>query len=149
MTAKELKSLESRLEKGISRIRSKKHELLFSEIEYMQKREADLQNENMFLRAKVAETDRARVQQAQQAAEDEMVAAAPMAGGSSATTELEALPATFDTREYYPPVAQVSMLAAAAAAAAAAQQYSDQHHQTALHLGYHFKVDDSTGKGLL
>ncbi|KAG8041418.1 hypothetical protein GUJ93_ZPchr0663g11370 [Zizania palustris] len=158
MTAKELKSLESRLEKGHQQnsgqrrgnIQSElEHELLFSEIEYMQKREADLQNENMFLRAKVAETDRARVQQAQQAAEDEMVAAAPMAGGSSATTELEALPATFDTREYYPPVAQVSMLAAAAAAAAAAQQYSDQHHQTALHLGYHFKVDDSTGKGLL
>ncbi|KAL5228030.1 hypothetical protein ABZP36_016295 [Zizania latifolia] len=146
MTAKELKNLESRLEKGISRIRSKKHELLFSEIEYMQKREADLQSENMFLRAKVAETERARVQQAQQAAEDEMVAA-PMAGGSSSATELEALPATFDTREYYPPVPQVSMLAAAAAAAA--QQYSDQHHQTTLHLGYHFKVDDSTGKGLL
>nr|KJB69651.1 hypothetical protein B456_011G035500 [Gossypium raimondii] len=35
---KELKSLESRLEKGISRIRSKKNELLFAEIEYMQKK---------------------------------------------------------------------------------------------------------------
>ncbi|KAB2056518.1 hypothetical protein ES319_A11G108100v1 [Gossypium barbadense] len=35
---KELMSLESRLEKGISRIRSKKNELLFAEIEYMQKK---------------------------------------------------------------------------------------------------------------
>ncbi|XP_052877268.1 agamous-like MADS-box protein AGL21 [Gossypium arboreum] len=35
---KEFKSLESRLEKGISRIRSKKNELLFAEIEYMQKK---------------------------------------------------------------------------------------------------------------
>ncbi|KAF0917704.1 hypothetical protein E2562_021206 [Oryza meyeriana var. granulata] len=143
MTAKELKSLENRLEKGISRIRSKKHELLFSEIEYMQKREAELQNENMFLRAKVAEAERAHDQQQEQAAEENEMAA-PAAGGS-ATTELEALPATFDTREYYPPAPQVSMLAAAAAAA----QYSSDrhnHHQTALHLGY-FKVD--SGKGLL
>ncbi|ESR62819.1 hypothetical protein CICLE_v10016427mg [Citrus x clementina] len=35
---KELKNMETRLEKGISRIRSKKNELLFAEIEYMQKR---------------------------------------------------------------------------------------------------------------
>ncbi|KAL6616507.1 hypothetical protein ACP70R_038777 [Stipagrostis hirtigluma subsp. patula] len=135
MTPKELKNLESRLEKGISRIRSKKHELLFAEIEYMQKREADLQNENMFLRAKIAETDRA----------EEQIVPPPPAGGE---TELEALPATFDPRGYYP---QVSMLAAAAASSS---QYSEhhpgqEHHQTALHLGYHLKVDDSAGKGLL
>nr|KJB69655.1 hypothetical protein B456_011G035500 [Gossypium raimondii] len=49
---KELKSLESRLEKGISRIRSKKNELLFAEIEYMQKKEIDLHNNNQLLRAK-------------------------------------------------------------------------------------------------
>nr|AHM92074.1 MADS-box protein 21 [Phyllostachys edulis] len=133
MTAKELKNLENRLERGIGRIRSKKHELLFAEIEYMQKREADLQSENSFLRAKMAETERAQ----QQAAEDEMVPAA--AGG----TELDALP-TFDARGYYPPV---NMLAAAA-------QYSDHHpgqdhHQTALHLGYHIKVDSAAGKGFL
>ncbi|XP_039016678.1 floral homeotic protein AGAMOUS-like [Hibiscus syriacus] len=36
---KELKSLESRLERGISKIRSKKNEQLFAEIEYMQKGE--------------------------------------------------------------------------------------------------------------
>uniref|UniRef100_A0A6N2MAV0 K-box domain-containing protein n=1 Tax=Salix viminalis TaxID=40686 RepID=A0A6N2MAV0_SALVM len=50
---KELKSLETKLEKGISRIRSKKNELLFAEIEYMQKREIDLHNNNQLLRAKL------------------------------------------------------------------------------------------------
>uniref|UniRef100_A0A0D9V8Q9 MADS-box domain-containing protein n=1 Tax=Leersia perrieri TaxID=77586 RepID=A0A0D9V8Q9_9ORYZ len=147
MTAKELKSLENRLEKGISRIRAKKHDLLFSEIEYMQKREADLHNENMFLRAKVAEAERA---DEQAAAEDEMAAAA---GGSSGA-ELEALPATFgDTREYlYPPAPpHASILAAAAAVQYSSSEHSHgghHHQQTALHLGY-FKVDDSAGKGLL
>ncbi|XP_026412851.1 floral homeotic protein AGAMOUS-like isoform X2 [Papaver somniferum] len=59
MSVKELKQLEGRLEKGISRIRSKKNELLFAEIEYMQKRELDLQNDNMYLRAKIADNERA------------------------------------------------------------------------------------------
>nr|ACD76824.1 SHATTERPROOF2-like protein [Capsella bursa-pastoris] len=58
---KELKNLESRLEKGISRVRSKKHEMLVAEIEYMQKREIELQNDNMFLRSKI--TERAGLQQ--------------------------------------------------------------------------------------
>ncbi|RWR96248.1 floral homeotic protein AGAMOUS-like protein [Cinnamomum micranthum f. kanehirae] len=60
MNVKELKQLETRLEKGISRIRSKKNELLFAEIEYMQKREIDLQNSNMYLRAKISENERAQ-----------------------------------------------------------------------------------------
>ncbi|XWS18560.1 hypothetical protein CRYUN_Cryun32bG0055800 [Craigia yunnanensis] len=48
---KDLKSLETRLEKGISRIRSKKNELLFAEIEHMQKRiaENERKQENMNL----------------------------------------------------------------------------------------------------
>ncbi|CAA7055836.1 unnamed protein product [Microthlaspi erraticum] len=66
---KELKNLESRLEKGISRVRSKKHEMLVAEIEYMQKRvktylppqEIELQNDNMYLRSKI--TERAGIQQ--------------------------------------------------------------------------------------
>ncbi|BAT87257.1 Floral homeotic protein [Vigna angularis] len=58
MTTKDLKNLESKLEKGISRIRSKKNELLFAEIEYMQKREIDLHNNNQLLRAKIAESER-------------------------------------------------------------------------------------------
>ncbi|XP_057469980.1 agamous-like MADS-box protein MADS1 isoform X2 [Actinidia eriantha] len=59
---KELKNLEGRLEKAISRIRSKKNELLFAEIEHMQKREVEMQNANMYLRAKIAENERAQQQ---------------------------------------------------------------------------------------
>lgn len=62
LNPKELKNLESKIEKGIARIRSKKNELLFSEIEYMQKREIDLHNDNQYLRAKIAETERAQQQ---------------------------------------------------------------------------------------
>ncbi|XP_038719729.1 floral homeotic protein AGAMOUS-like isoform X3 [Tripterygium wilfordii] len=58
LNAKDLKNLEVRLEKGISKIRSKKTELLFAEIEYMQKREIDLHNSNQLLRAKIAENER-------------------------------------------------------------------------------------------
>ncbi|KAA8524112.1 hypothetical protein F0562_010457 [Nyssa sinensis] len=62
LTFKELKNLEGRLERAINRIRSKKNELLFSEIELMQKREIELQNANMYLRAKIAENERAQQQ---------------------------------------------------------------------------------------
>ncbi|KHG14262.1 Agamous-like MADS-box protein AGL1 [Gossypium arboreum] len=48
LTFKELKNLEGRLEKGICRIRSKK--------------EVELQNDNMYLRAKIAENERAQQQ---------------------------------------------------------------------------------------
>ncbi|KAI3680859.1 hypothetical protein L6452_35636 [Arctium lappa] len=63
MPVKDLKNLENKLEKAISRIRSKKNELLFAEIEYMQKRELELHNSNQFLRAKIAENERAQQQQ--------------------------------------------------------------------------------------
>ncbi|XP_024992518.1 floral homeotic protein AGAMOUS-like [Cynara cardunculus var. scolymus] len=63
MPVKDLKNLEGKLEKAISRIRSKKNELLFAEIEYMQKRELELHNSNQFLRAKIAENERAQQQQ--------------------------------------------------------------------------------------
>ncbi|KAK9150741.1 hypothetical protein Syun_009050 [Stephania yunnanensis] len=62
MSPKELKQLESRLEKGINRIRAKKNELLIAEIKHMQKREIDLQNDNIYLRAKVTENDRVQQQ---------------------------------------------------------------------------------------
>ncbi|KAK4440099.1 Floral homeotic protein AGAMOUS [Sesamum alatum] len=63
LTLRDLKNLESRVERGISRIRSKKNELLFAEIEYMQKRqEIDLHHNNQFLRAKIAESERAQQQ---------------------------------------------------------------------------------------
>ncbi|CAN8318131.1 unnamed protein product [Cochlearia groenlandica] len=57
LNLKELKNLESRLEKGITRVRSKKHEMLVAEIEYMQKREIELRNDNMYLRSKINERE--------------------------------------------------------------------------------------------
>ncbi|KAI4308072.1 hypothetical protein L6164_031185 [Bauhinia variegata] len=63
LSLKELKNLEGRLEKGLSRVRSRKHETLFAEVEFMQKREMELQNHNNYLRAKIAEHERAREQQ--------------------------------------------------------------------------------------
>ncbi|KAL0716885.1 hypothetical protein Bca4012_066207 [Brassica carinata] len=61
MSPKELRNLEGRLDRSINRIRSKKNELLFAEIDYMQKRfgqEVDLHNDNQLLRAKIAENER-------------------------------------------------------------------------------------------
>ncbi|KAI5555332.1 hypothetical protein Peur_025456 [Populus x canadensis] len=58
LSVKELKQLENRLERGITRIRSKKHELLLAEIEYLQKREIELENESVCLRTKIAEVER-------------------------------------------------------------------------------------------
>ncbi|XP_057537368.1 floral homeotic protein AGAMOUS-like isoform X2 [Amaranthus tricolor] len=60
LTMKDLKNLESKLERAITRIRSKKNELLFAEIEFMQKREIELHNSNQFLRARISENDRAQ-----------------------------------------------------------------------------------------
>ncbi|MCD7471402.1 Agamous-like MADS-box protein mads1 [Datura stramonium] len=62
LSPRDLKNLEGKLEKAIGRVRSKKNELLFSEIELMQKREIELQNANMYLRAKIAEVERAQEQ---------------------------------------------------------------------------------------
>ncbi|KAG2275912.1 hypothetical protein Bca52824_058467 [Brassica carinata] len=52
LSVKELKQVENRLEKAISRIRSKNHELLLAEIENLQKREIELDNESVYLRTK-------------------------------------------------------------------------------------------------
>ncbi|KAL3376989.1 hypothetical protein AABB24_003423 [Solanum stoloniferum] len=77
MNGKDLKSLEQKLEKGISKVRSKKNELLFAEIEYMQKR--------------IAETERAQHQHQQMNL---------MPGSSSSYHELVPPPQQFDTRNY-------------------------------------------------
>ncbi|XP_020575771.1 MADS-box transcription factor 21-like [Phalaenopsis equestris] len=90
LSIKELKQLESRLERAITRIRSKKQEMLFSEIEFMQKREEALQSENMFLRAKITENERAQ------------------ASIATTASALETL-TTFDSRNYF----NVNMLEAA------------------------------------
>ncbi|KAK9031146.1 hypothetical protein V6N11_032533 [Hibiscus sabdariffa] len=107
---KDLKSLEGRLERGISRIRSKKNELLFAEIEYMQKREIDLHNSNQLLRAKIAENERKQ--------QDMNL----MPGGSNNT--FEAIQSQqFDSRNYF----QVDALQPA-------NYYPQQQDQIALQL---------------
>ncbi|XP_074582129.1 MADS-box transcription factor 3-like isoform X2 [Curcuma longa] len=58
MSLRDIKQLETRLEKGITKIRSKKNELMLAEIDYMQRREMELQNGNMYLRNKIAEYER-------------------------------------------------------------------------------------------
>ncbi|XP_055806297.1 floral homeotic protein AGAMOUS isoform X1 [Solanum dulcamara] len=94
LNLKELKNLETRIEKGISKIRSKKNELLFAEIEYMQKRqEVDLHNNNQYLRAKIAETERVQHQHQHQQMN-------LMPGSSSSYHELVPPPQQFDTRDY-------------------------------------------------
>nr|AXY87465.1 MADS-box protein-like protein [Cymbidium goeringii]QDF44722.1 STK [Cymbidium goeringii]QDF44725.1 STK [Cymbidium faberi] len=114
LNLKELKQLENRLERGITRVRSKKHELLFAEIEYMQKREVELQNDNMYLRAKLAESERAQ-----------------QANIVQAGIDFETLP-TFDSRNYY----HINMLENE-------PPYSHHQDQTSLHLGYETKADHS------
>ncbi|CAL5346248.1 floral homeotic protein AGAMOUS-like [Camellia sinensis] len=109
MSIRDLKNLESRLERGISRIRSKKNELLFAEIELMQKREIDLHNSNQYLRAKIAENERAQQQMNL------------MPGGGS-EYELMPPPQSFDTRNYF----QVNGLQP--------NDHYSRHDQTALQL---------------
>ncbi|KAJ8759474.1 hypothetical protein K2173_007087 [Erythroxylum novogranatense] len=72
LTVKELKQLENRLERGLSRIRSKKHELLLAEIEYLQKREIEMENESIYLRSKIAEVE--KLHQANMVSDAEMSA---------------------------------------------------------------------------
>ncbi|XP_075482521.1 agamous-like MADS-box protein AGL11 [Primulina tabacum] len=58
LNVKEMKQLETRLERSITRIRAKKHELILAETESLQKREIQIEQENTWLRAKIAENDR-------------------------------------------------------------------------------------------
>ncbi|KAK8992458.1 hypothetical protein V6N11_048539 [Hibiscus sabdariffa] len=87
MPIRELKSLEGRLERGIRRIRSKKNELLFAEIEYMQTREINLHNSIQLLRAKIAENERKQ--------QDMNV----MPGSSNTFEEIQSQ--QFDSRNYF------------------------------------------------
>ncbi|KAL6624534.1 hypothetical protein ACP70R_031855 [Stipagrostis hirtigluma subsp. patula] len=47
MSHRDLKQLEARLDKGLGKIRARKNELLSAEIEYMQRKEMELQNDNV------------------------------------------------------------------------------------------------------
>ncbi|MCL7039323.1 hypothetical protein MKW94_015403 [Papaver nudicaule] len=59
LSIKELKQLEGRVEKSISQIQSKKYELWLAETQYMQKKQTDMQNDRIYLQAKVDEMERA------------------------------------------------------------------------------------------
>ncbi|KAL3651312.1 Agamous-like MADS-box protein mads1 [Castilleja foliolosa] len=87
MALKDLKNTEGKIERAITRIRSKKNEMLFAEIELMHKRELELHNANMFLRAKIAEGERAQQQQM-----------SLMPGGP----EYNAGPTSYDVRNFLP-----------------------------------------------
>ncbi|KAJ0750709.1 putative transcription factor, K-box [Helianthus annuus] len=52
----ELKKLETKLERAISRIRSKKHDMILEETESLQNRELVLEHTNTILRSKVRKT---------------------------------------------------------------------------------------------
>ncbi|KAG0517328.1 hypothetical protein BDA96_09G079700 [Sorghum bicolor] len=60
MSPKDLKHLETRLDKALGKIRARKNEVLCSELEYMQRREMELQNDNLYLRSRVDENERAQ-----------------------------------------------------------------------------------------
>ncbi|KAJ1265198.1 hypothetical protein BS78_08G061000 [Paspalum vaginatum] len=135
LSLKELKQLESRLEKGISKIRARKSELLAAEINYMAKRETELQNDHMNLRTKIEEGE----QQLQQ------VTMVRSAAAAASSTSMELNPfLEMDTKCFIPggPFATLDMkclfpggLQMLEAAAAAAQQ-RHQMLATELNLGY-------------
>ncbi|KAL9262292.1 Agamous-like MADS-box protein AGL11-like protein [Drosera capensis] len=58
LSPKELKQLESRLERGCSKLRLKKYDQLTAEIQFLENRELELQHENSYLRVKIAEAER-------------------------------------------------------------------------------------------
>nr|ASZ80002.1 MADS13 [Dendrocalamus latiflorus] len=129
LSPKELKQLESRLEKGIAKIRARKNELLAAEINFMAKREMELQNDNMSLQTKIAEEE--QLQQATIA--------------RTGAVELNPF-AALDMKCFFPAsLMEEAAVAAEEAAVAAAQaqaqaQASSQRLQinpTELNLGYH------------
>lgn len=105
----------------------------------------------------VAEAERA-LQQQEMAEDHTMAMVVPAAIHGATTAELKALPASFDPRGYG--YYQQQQVLAAASVASSSSQYSEQpqgqqeyeyHHQTALQLGYHVKIDSAAaaGKGFL
>ncbi|CAM8898954.1 unnamed protein product [Rhodiola kirilowii] len=95
LTPKDLKSLESKLEKSISKVRAKKNELLFSEIEFMQKKEVYLHNNNQYLRAKISDNERAKQQM------NSMAASAGGAGSSYDQVMPSGQQQHYDARNYF------------------------------------------------
>ncbi|KAK1274675.1 Floral homeotic protein AGAMOUS [Acorus gramineus] len=116
LNVRELKQLESKLDKGITRVRGKKVELLHQQIDIMQSRERDLQQEYNILRNKIIECE--GMQQAS------IAASGP---------EFDGLPA-FDSRNYF----QFNMIEPPTPPPPQQQHYGHQD-QTTLHLGCEIK----------
>jgi len=57
LSMKELKDIEIQLEKSISRVRSKKNEMLLGEIQNLQRKDCLLRAENQFLRSKIERSE--------------------------------------------------------------------------------------------
>ncbi|XP_051139722.1 agamous-like MADS-box protein AGL11 [Andrographis paniculata] len=119
LTVKELKQLETRLERGIARIRGKKHEMILAETENMQKREIQLEQENACLRAKIQESE--KLQQ---------LSMMPGAGGGQ----------DFAFQAYLARnMLQLNMMDHDQAAAAAAVEVEQHHHH---HHHHHHQEED-------
>nr|ABF57921.1 MADS-box transcription factor TaAGL2 [Triticum aestivum] len=128
LSLKELKQLESRLEKGIAKIRARKNELLSSEINYMVKREIELQSDNIDLRTKIAEEEQ-RMQQ--------VTIARP-----SAAPELNPFTA-LDMKCFFP----ANLFEAAVQAHAQAQAQAQAHAQASLQLNLGYQQLAPPGAG--
>lgn len=112
MTPRDLKQLEGRLEKGIAKIRARKNELMYAEVEYMQKREMELHNDNIYLRSKVTENERGQQPM-------------NMMGSASTSSEYDHM-APYDSRNFLQNMMQQQHQQ---------QHYSHQMQPTALQLG--------------
>ncbi|TVU22772.1 hypothetical protein EJB05_32490, partial [Eragrostis curvula] len=88
MSLRDLKQLEGRLEKGINKIRARKNELLYAEVDYMQKREMELHSDNLYLRTKVAENERGHEQPM------------GMQMGAASTSEYDQMAVPYDSRNF-------------------------------------------------
>ncbi|KAM3329139.1 hypothetical protein ACQJBY_021690 [Aegilops geniculata] len=115
MTLRDLKQLEGRLEKGIAKIRARKNELMYAEVEYMQKREMELHNDNIYLRSKVSENERGQQPMNM------------MASGST-SSEYDHMVPPYDSRNFL----QANILQQQQ------QHYSQQLQPTALQLGQQY-----------
>ncbi|EEC69007.1 hypothetical protein OsI_37794 [Oryza sativa Indica Group] len=131
LSLKELKQLESRLEKGIAKIRARKNELLASEINYMAKREIELQNDNMDLRTKIAEEEQ-QLQQVTVARSAAMELQAAAAAQQQQQNPFAVAAAQLDMKCFFP----LNLFEAAAQVQAVAAQ-RQQIIPTELNLGYH------------
>nr|ANM72765.1 MADS-box protein [Triticum aestivum] len=115
MTLRDLKQLEGRLEKGIAKIRARKNELMYAEVEYMQKREMELQNDNIYLRSKVSENERGQQP-------------VNMMASGSASSEYDHMVSPYDSRNFL----QANIMQQQQ------RHYSQQLQPTALQLGQQY-----------